>query len=158
MLQNIGCIFPKAEPETKACMQVVYLEVWSHGGEVGTKRKERKKRKEPKAKVRVHFWVGHCSMRLAYVSWGILCDAHVAHKGRREKGLLHQLLLPTGQGMSHPHPWEPSNSWRTPVLQWWKSWAARNTTLAWGLHSWNCWKSVTGIRERAQMILSYEQD
>lgn len=48
MLQHIGCISPKAEPETKACMRVVSLGVWSQEAEVGSKSKERRRKSQHK--------------------------------------------------------------------------------------------------------------
>lgn len=105
------------------------------------KQAERKKEQE-KANIRMYYWVGPCYIRLGVGSGGIMCDAHVIHQGGRDKVLLHQLLLPIGLALSHPHAWEPSNSWRASTLQQRKRRTMRSITLAWELCPWHCWKSL----------------
>ena len=93
-----------------------------------------------------------------------MCDAHVVHQGGRDKALLHQLLLPIGLELSHPRAWEPSNSWRTSTLQQRKR---NNEEHSPGLRvvpmtlletfTDLVTTGVTGIRNKAQMTLGYEQ-
>ena len=60
---------PRAEHEAKAWVPVIYSGVLSQEKQVGDKRKNRE---EERANIRMHRWVGYCSMRLGAGSHGTI--------------------------------------------------------------------------------------
>ena len=136
MLQNIGSF-----PQKQSLRQTLACKLFIQRCDLKRQKLEASWKEER---------TGKSQHKDALLSWpllyktgcGIMCDAHVVHQGGRDKALLHQLLLPIGLELPHPHAWEPSNFWRTSTLQQRKRCTMGSMAPAWELYPWHCWKSL----------------